>query len=237
MQNKQYDLCVSVLKKLHAAGVLCHLVLIGSWCLVLYREYFKGIGTVIAVRTRDMDFLVPSAGAFTHPVDLPELLKDFGFVTGFRGEQGVMILEHPELMIELLVPERGRGSDGLQDLPLLGMNAQPLRFMDVALMLPVRLSLGGVPVTVPHPAAFALHKLLVVPRRASVDKKRKDLDSAVMVLELLEKKKEMHIVHELLAKFPQTWKKTIQTTLRSEQYTQLADLLAHEDCGRQDMMR
>ncbi len=225
MQNKQSELCGQVLAKLHRAGVLRHLVLIGSWCLVPYRDYFKDVGRVIAVRTRDIDFLVPSSSAITHPVDLPELLKDLGFIPGFRGAQGAMMLQHPELLIELLVPERGRGSDGLKGLPQLGMNAQPLRFMDVALMLPIRLSLGGVPVTVPHPAAFALHKLLIVTRRKNDEKKQKDLDSAVLVLELLEKKNEIYIAHDLLAKFPNSWKKTVLTTLRSSQHNRLADLL------------
>ena len=57
------------------------------------------------------------------------------------------------------------------------------------------------------------------------------LDSAVMVLELLQKKKEIHIVHELLSKFPQTWKKTILTTFRSVQHTQLSNLLGHDNNG------
>lgn len=228
MQNKQSELCIKVLKTLHEAGVLQHLVLIGSWCLALYRDYFKGVGSVIAVRTRDMDFLVPSAGVITPPVDLPELLKDLGFIPGFRGEQGAMMLQHPELLIELLVPERGRGDHGLRDLPELGMNAQPLRFMDVALMSPLRLSFGGVPITVPHPAAFALHKLLVVTRRQDPQKQRKDLDSAVHVLELLEQKHEIHVVRTLFTKFPSRWQKTILTTLRGAQQDHLADLLAKD---------
>ena len=35
------------------------MVLIGSWCLVAYREYFRQVGTMHAVRSRDIDFLVP----------------------------------------------------------------------------------------------------------------------------------------------------------------------------------
>ena len=95
-------------------------------------------------------------------------------------------------------------------------------------MLPLRLSLGGVPVTVPHPAAFALHKLLVVTRRQNPEKQRKDLDSAVHVLELLEQKHEIHVVRTLLAKFPSRCKKTILTTLRGAEQHQLADLLAKD---------
>lgn len=216
MQSKQYDLCLEVLRRLQAAGVLPKLVLIGSWCLVVYRDYFKGIGAVHAVKTRDMDFLVPAASAFKGKTDVPELLKDLGFITGFRGEHGAMMLEHPELLIEFLVPERGRGSQGMRDLPALGMNAQPLRFMDVALMMTLGLPFGEVPVVVPHPAAFALHKLLVAPRRKNAEKRRKDLDSALMVLDLLQKKGEMTLVQDLLAKFPRPWRKSILATLSAD---------------------
>lgn len=65
MQNKQYELSLNVLRKLEEAGVLQNLVLVGSWCLVAYRDYFRDVGAVPAVRTRDMDFLVPSAAAIS----------------------------------------------------------------------------------------------------------------------------------------------------------------------------
>lgn len=216
MQSKQYDLCLEVLHRLQAVEVLPKLVLIGSWCLVVYREYFKEIGLTYAVRTRDMDFLVPSVAAFKGRTDVPELLKDLGFIVGLRGEQGAMMLEHPELLIEFLAPERGRGSSRVCDVPGLGVNAQPLRFMDVALMMTVRLPFGDVPVTVPHPAAFALHKLLVAPRRRKAEKKRKDLDAALMILGLLERKGEMPLVRTLLARFPRPWRKRIAATLLAD---------------------
>ncbi|MDD3604232.1 MAG: GSU2403 family nucleotidyltransferase fold protein, partial [Kiritimatiellae bacterium] len=156
MPNKQYDVCVNVLRRLNESGVLEHVVLIGSWCLVLYREYFHDAGLLPAVRTRDMDFLVPSATRPKTRMDVPELLKDLGFISGLRGRAGVMILEHPELLIEFLVPERGRGGRDVEDLPRLGVNAQPLRFMDVALSKTIQLPFEDIPVTAPHPAAFVL---------------------------------------------------------------------------------
>jgi hypothetical protein len=58
VQSKQYELCMAVLQRLHKAGVLRHLVLIGSWCLPLYRDYFKDVGPLHPVKTRDIDFLV-----------------------------------------------------------------------------------------------------------------------------------------------------------------------------------
>ena len=225
MQNKQYDLCQNVLSRLHTAGVLRHLVLIGSWCLVVYREYFRDVGVIHAVRTRDVDFLVPQTPKFHGKVDVPELLNDLGFITGFRGQHGVMMLEHPEVMIEFLVPEHSRGSDKPKDLPQFGVNAQALRFMDIALMMIIQLPFGAIPVNVPHPAAFALHKLLIVPRRTNAEKKQKDLDSAVQVLKLLDKKGELSIAQDLLAKFPKPWRKVILKTLTDNRQGAIAEQL------------
>ena len=130
MPSKQYELCALVLKRLRDAGVLESLVLVGSWCMVLYRAYFHDVGRVDAVKSRDMDFLVPPSARFRNTVKVPELLHDLGFLQSFRGTEGFMMLEHPELMIEFLVPERGRGTTRAKDLPELGMNAQALRYMD-----------------------------------------------------------------------------------------------------------
>lgn len=225
MPSRQYEVCLGALRRLRDAGVLDHVVLIGSWCLVLYREYFRDADAFPAVRTRDMDFLVPSLTDRRFKADVPLLLKDLGFVTGFRGQAGVMLLEHPELLIEFLVPERGRGGQAVQALPQLGVNAQPLRFMDVALMKTVDLHFEDVSVTAPHPAAFALHKLLVVPRRRNAEKRSKDLAAALLVLDMLEKRGELDTVRDLLAGFPRPWRKSILATLRQSRRLGLAEML------------
>lgn len=222
METRQYSLCVEVLRRLESAGVLSRMVLVGSWCLVAYREYFRQVGAIHAVRTRDIDFLVPPSVVFPENVNVPDLMKDLGFLVGFRGEQGAMMLEHPELMIEFLVPERGRGGQSTKNLPQLGMNAQALRFMDIALTKTLPLNIGGIPVIVPHPAAFALHKLLIVPRRKTDEKRNRDFETAVLILHLVEKKGDWAIVQNLVAKFPKSWTKSIRATLQENHQAVLA---------------
>ena len=172
-----------------------------------------------------MDFLVPSTTKPKARANIPELLKDLGFIPGHRGPEGVLLLEHPELLIEFLVPERGRGGISVQALPQLGVNAQPLRFMDIALMKTIQSCFEGIPVIAPHPAAFALHKLLIVPRRRNREKKRKDLDAAFLVLERLEKKHELHLAQDLLAQFPRSWQKVILETLQRNGQGSMAEKL------------
>jgi hypothetical protein len=78
------------------------------------------------------------------------LLEDLGFVTDFhRG--GYMRLIHPELIVEFLVPERGRGTDRPVRLPRLGINAQALRFLSVLEEHTITATLEGIQVRMPPP--------------------------------------------------------------------------------------
>lgn len=58
MDKNQYDVFMEVLRRLDKAGVLSKVVLIGSWCLPLYREHYFGDSTLTALRSRDIDFLI-----------------------------------------------------------------------------------------------------------------------------------------------------------------------------------
>ncbi|HCE46666.1 MAG TPA: hypothetical protein DET40_24220 [Lentisphaeria bacterium] len=88
VEKNQYELCVEVLHRLDSKGVLNHALVIGSWCLFFYRKYFDDEGYSPPVRTRDIDFLVPIPLKFKGKEDIPRILKDFGFVTGFKGNSG-----------------------------------------------------------------------------------------------------------------------------------------------------
>ncbi len=60
MEKNQYELCIKVLKKLDKAGVLQDIILIGSWCIPFYKDYFGSVKYPTAIKTRDVDFLVPT---------------------------------------------------------------------------------------------------------------------------------------------------------------------------------
>jgi hypothetical protein len=229
VQKPQYDLCCEVLRRLREQRVLQHLVLTGSWCLLLYRQYFERDELFSTLRTRDMDFLVPVPLKLREKVDLPALFKDLGFLTEYKGTAGYMQLNHPEVMLEFLVPMHGRETDKPYDLPQLGLNAQRLRYMDIALMKPIRLLFEDVPIRVPHPACFALHKLLVAPRRKEEFKRKRDIETAVELLALLFERGDDPILKEVLRQFPASWRKTALSVLdesgQEELRTDLAGLV------------
>lgn len=154
MENPQSELCVEILRRLQTMGALQQMVVIGSWCLPFYRRYFADDVWLPAVRTRDMDVLVPEPRRLRTGVDLAAELRDLGFVPGYRGTEGYMMLQHPELILEFLVPERGRGQDGPCEIQGLGVNAQPLRFLDMLAANVIRVPYEGVDVPVPHPAYY-----------------------------------------------------------------------------------
>lgn len=213
MEKKKFDLFLEVLKRLQREGVLDKMIIVGSWCVLLYENYFRGKGMLPPIRTRDLEFLIPIPPSFDHATDLPELLKDLGFVLDYRGEQGFMIFLHPDLILEFLVPARGRERIKPYPIAQLGINAQALRFMDLLARNPVQVPFHDLHLTVPHPSGFALQKLLVAGRRKERGKAEKDRTQAVAVLRALLASKEFGSVRTLHDSMPQSWQKTIKHEL------------------------
>lgn len=91
-----------------------------------------------------------------------------------------------------------RGSDDNVDQPakmpaLGGASADPLRFLDFLIREPVRTILlhrSGIPVVVPDPTRYAVHKLIVASRRHTDGqgsaKREKDLRQAALLFEALQ---------------------------------------------------
>ncbi len=225
MGKNQYKLCREVLRRLEKAGFLRHLIIIGSWCIPFYENYFSGIDYSPSIRTRDIDFLIPKPGSFRSKVDLEELLKDLGFILGFKGEHGVMKLEHPDLVIEFLVPELGRGTDKPVALPQLGFNAQALRFLNFLMSDTIAVRIGDVTVALPHPANFALHKLIISQRRQSSEKMTKDRDAAMKVLRALIEKGEIAKIKGAFQSVPRSWRQKIIKVLELAKESSIAQSL------------
>jgi hypothetical protein len=213
VEKSQYELCAEVLRRLDRAGILKHIVLVGSWCTVLYREYFSSRTYAPALRTRDIDLLVPKPWILDSQVDVAELLKDLGFVVGFTGSQGYIRLEHPQLIVEFLVPEKGKASDKPYPLPKLGLNAQALRFLDFLAQNTIAIHLQGTAVTLPHPANFGLHKLLVLSRRATPEKQAKDKEAALRVLHALIEKAQGNLIRTTFDTIPHRWQERVRKQL------------------------
>lgn len=156
-----------------------HVVLVGGFAAWLYRF----IGTHRCdgphLFTLDIDYAVPT----TLPPDLPSLARTLarsGFVSLRSRDQDppVMIFQHHRwgnqkkapIFVEFLAPLTGGRSARVTKVEP-SLNAQLLRYMDLALERPVSLDLSSVEafrdleagrVHLPHPANFVLQKALVL---------------------------------------------------------------------------
>ena len=225
MEKSQYKLCTEVLRRLDKAGVLKHVVLVGSWCTLFYKEFFGRTRYKVSLITRDMDLLIPRPSAIKAKADVAELLKDLGFVVGFTGSKGYIRLQHPQLIVEFLVPERGKGSEKPYSLPQLGLNAQPLRFLEFLAQNTVTTKVGATTVTLPHPANFALHKLLVLTRRPAQEKQMKDRQAAIRILTALINKGQGNLITELFHTMPRRWQSKVKKQFKDLAEKKILDVL------------
>jgi hypothetical protein len=230
VEKKQSDLCFEILRRFHNAGILEDLILIGSWCVYFYKDYFSNIPYInqATIKTRDIDFLVDSPSKIKVNVNIPALLKDLGFVTVYRGSLGFIKLDHPDLILEFLVPEKGKGTDRPIPLVKFGLNAVALRFLTFLSSNTIKVKIEDFYLILPHPANFALHKLIIFQRRTKEEKAIKDRDTAVEILEALINKGDAAIVRQVFDSVPQKWQKKIIKGLEEIEEKALLDKLELE---------
>jgi len=57
--EKKYALCLEVLRRIQKAGIRNEIMVIGSWCIYFYRDYFSDVDYSSSIRIKDIDFLIP----------------------------------------------------------------------------------------------------------------------------------------------------------------------------------
>lgn len=189
-----------VLEVLAQSGVfLAGGVLVGSHAFNTYGNMLGVKWDSAAMQTQDMDL------ASQRHIEVA-LRQDAPDVKSVLLESGMGFFEVPalnpkqpstsfkvrgqEFHVDLLTPSQGGESGKPVYLPHFHSHAHPMRFLDYLLddsqgaVVPIR---SGIFVSVPHPARFALHKLVVSRRRpvAQQIKARKDVQQATELLSLL----------------------------------------------------
>ena len=225
MERKQADLLFKIMKLLEKEGVLKHLVIAGSWCLYFYKFYYNKKQPIVSLRTRDVDFLLPDPKSIKKKVNLPELLKDLGFVIDYRGNQGYIRLVRPSVFIEFLVPEKGRGFDKAFPLPKLGLNAQALRFIDILYITTISVKVRDVKVRLPNPACFLLHKIIIYKRRVERDKKSKEVEQIERMLDFLKNENRLRSLKTIYTALHPKWQRSIIANLKDLHKEEIIDIL------------
>jgi len=215
--REQSKLVIDVLKRLSKEDVLNNVLVIGSWCAHFYKDYFSKQDYNPRIRTRDIDLLVPLRPRFSKQIDLEEVLSSLGFEIEFFGK-GYMKLESEELIIEFLIPEVGPNKEKPVPLPDLKLNAQPLRHLSHLWRDPIEVTTSGITIRLPHPADYAIHKLIIAGKRTGKDKAEKDRASAFEVIQALIDKGEQAAIEASLEYLSRSELKAAKEELKQAGY-------------------
>jgi hypothetical protein len=165
-------------------------VLVGT---IAYQTYAAHLGVRLpssAMQTSDADFAQfhsISAAVEDSVGSMLEVLRRVD--PSFReiphqidGHQTTKFENVSRYQVEFLTPNTGTADYDSKPSPmpaLGGASAEPLRFLDFLIHEPVRTAMlhkGGIPVLVPAPERFAIHKLIVASRRRQGDSAKRDKD-------------------------------------------------------------
>ena len=179
------------------------LVLVGGFAVRLYEIHPRAAPAAVRVlRTFDADLATPSGGIPLAGESLSALAEAAGFQLDFRGDHipAVMKLVPKEAIggavgvgqytVEFLTPMIGApvsrsGREVMTSDIQAGVTAQRLRYLDLLLESPWRVSLAGlsgipdatttIEVRLPHPGFFIVQKILISDELNRQDKRPKDM--------------------------------------------------------------
>jgi hypothetical protein len=177
-------------------------VLVGT---LAYQTYAGLLGVrlpVAPIMTGDLDFAQFHSVSMLIDDSMPPMLetlqavdKTFREQPPLDGNAVTAYVNDKNFRVEFLTPNRGSDDNVGQPakMPALGgASAQALRYLDFLITNPVQAVLlhkGGVPVTVPAPERYAVHKLIVAVQRKNdangMTKARKDAQQAGHLIEAL----------------------------------------------------
>lgn len=227
-QDKNVELFEKILQDFHSQGILQSFILIGSWVLRVYSEYYDNNPQIPIVSTQDLDLLVENPPKIEKKVNVAKILEKYELEASFSpiGEQ--MKFVGPDFEVEFLYSEKGRGEGHGKIIKELGITATPLRYMSFLQNNARIMEYKGIPVRVPEPPVFVLMKYLLVKKRKADQrlKIQKDISTAKdLEIFLLEQGYEDEI-KRYYQQMPKKWRKSLLGIFRennSELYSLLAD--------------
>lgn len=212
-----------IVEALERAGLFrLRAVLVGTVAFQVYSAYLGVRLPVAIMQTGDADFAQFHSIASEVEDEIPSILEVLRSVDAtFRaiphrsdGRFTSQYINAASYLVEFLTPNRGSDdhADKPTRMPALGDTAaQPLRFMDFLIHEPVRAVMlhgDGIPVLVPAPERYAVHKLIVASQRQTgamgFAKRDKDLRQATQLMEALAAARQLR---ELADAFVEVWER------------------------------
>jgi hypothetical protein len=239
-----------VVEALEKAGVFrLRGVLVGTVAFQTYSAYLGVRLPGAVMQTGDADFAQFHSIATAVDDTMPPIVDVLRQVDpSFRpiphmadGRQSTQYINGSNYKVEFLTPNRG--SDDHTDKPTVmpslgGTAAQPLRFLDFLIHEPVRtvmLHKAGIPVLVPAPERYAVHKFIVAGRRLidanGLGKREKDIHQARLLVDALATTRQQALLADVFAEGwnrGQHWRAAISTGmnfLRPDQRKQVNEII------------
>lgn len=211
----EHNLFFKILTRLNQEDVLGDVILIGGWCPLVYKEYFGDPVEISLQRTTDVDFLIPNPPRIHKDVNISTVLEELGFDKKVSLLDGYVKFVHPDLEIEFLTPEKGKGREKPYNIDKLHINALGLRYLNHLQNHVMKTSCNGILINVPEPAAYVLHKFIVSNKRKKSFKKEKDILTAKQLGEyLLEKTDQRKKMQQIYLSMPDKWKNNLMKVVK-----------------------
>ncbi len=213
--EKEHNFFLKIINRLNQEDVLRDIILIGGWCPLVYKAYFGDPVEISLQRTADLDFLIPNPPQIHKDVDVSLIFEELGFDRKVSLLDGYEKFVHPDLEIEFLTPERGKGREKPYTIDKLHINALGLRYLDLIQSHTMETSFNGISINVPEPAAYVLHKFIVSNKRKKLFKKEKDIVTAKQLGEyLLDKADQRKKMQRIYLSMPDKWKKDLMKIVK-----------------------
>jgi hypothetical protein len=175
-----------LLHTLSSVGFFRESMLIGSWVMTLYSEFF-GISYVL--RTMDIDFAVQLLHKAKSPKrNLQDIIVSKGF-TAFFTQSGLQKFSREGFTIEFITHRRGGRDEDPVLLSNWNVTAMPLPFVNILTSFPFVAQCTGCEIRAPIPEAFFLHKLITAARRPEEAKRSKDLEQCAVIAPRLDQRR------------------------------------------------
>jgi len=136
---------------------------------------------------------------------------------------------HPELEVEFLIPELGRGRKTAYSIKELSISAQPLRYMNIFYYFRLITEYNNIQVCVPEPAAFTLMKFLISRKRKDKVKVEKDIYTTTQLADyLLQIPDQQRLFLKVFDSMPSGWHKSLKKILAVHRPSLLKLLVADQ---------
>lgn len=219
----------TVLASVSASGLLDEGgMLVGT---LAYAAYVGMLGVILekaSLKTQDIDVVRDCSVeiALAQPRELKKALagsgRTFRVVPSLNAKQRPSsLISSDGIRVDLLAVQKGRPRGVVPVKGLRDMGALQLPFLDFLMETPVLSVLlgpsGGIPVRVPDPSRFAVHKLIVAARRSVSEsgKSKKDLVQAEQLLRLLadERPHELKVAFRRASRLGKKWAKYLKDSI------------------------